>query len=196
MKKMLIALAAVVAGVAVHAATIDWKFQVTASATDYHAANYTLYLVDATKWDAAKSGAGITAATFTDSSIIYAQTTFAAGTGKSASSKTYVSNIAGGSTAGASATALSDSIVAAGETLNVYYVILDSATDPSKYYVSEKTALTGRAATGTQVMTGFGSVANSAVSWTATQSAAVPEPTSGILMLLGLAGLALKRKRA
>ena len=31
-------------------------------------------------------------------------------------------------------------------------------------------------------------------SWTAT--AAVPEPTSGLLMLLGFAGLALRRKRA
>lgn len=35
--------------------------------------------------------------------------------------------------------------------------------------------------------------------WTATQTAsyaAVPEPTSGLLLLLGMAGLALKRKRA
>ena len=41
---------------------------------------------------------------------------------------------------------------------------------------------------------GFGNMA------TATQAAgawaAVPEPTSGLLMLLGMAGLALKRKRA
>ena len=34
----------------------------------------------------------------------------------------------------------------------------------------------------------------SAISWTSTE--AIPEPTSGILLLLGLAGLALKRKQA
>jgi hypothetical protein len=192
MKKIMIALAAVAAGVAVHAATVDWQYQVTASATDYHASNYALYLVDATKWDAAKAGAGITADTFTDNSIVYAQTTFAAGTGKG-TSKTYISNIAGGSTSGASATALSDSIVADGGTLNVYYVILDTSKDPNEYYASSKTALTGRSATGTAIQTGFGSVANSAVTWTATS---VPEPTSGLLMLLGIAGLALKRRRA
>ncbi len=193
MKKILIALTAVVAGVAAHAATVDWQYSVTASATDYHASNYALYLVDATKWDAAKAGAGITAATFTDSTIVYAQTTFAAGTGKSATSKTYISNIVGGSSAGASSTALADSIVADGGTLNVYYVILDSSKDPNEYYASSKTALTGRAATGTAIQSGFGTVANSAVSFTAVN---VPEPTSGLLMLLGIAGLALKRRRA
>ena len=190
---MMIALAAVAAGVAVQAATVDWQYQVTASATDYHASNYALYLVDATKWDAAKAGAGITADTFTDNSIVYAQTTFASGTGKSATSKTYISNKVGTTTSGASATALADTIVAEGGTLNVYYVILDTSKDPSEYYASSKTALTGRSATGTAIQTGFGSVANSAVTWTATS---VPEPTSGLLMLLGIAGLALKRRRA
>ena len=36
-------------------------------------------------------------------------------------------------------------------------------------------------------------VAGAASNW---QTAAVPEPTSGLLMLVGLAGLALRRKRA
>lgn len=194
MKKIMIALAAVAVGVSVHAATVDWSFEVTASSTDYHAANYALYLVDAAKWDAAKAGAGITADMFSDNTVVYAQTTFAAGTGKSATSKTYASNKPGTTTVGAAATALADTIVAEGGTLNVYYVILDTSKDPNEYYASSKTALTGRSATGTMIDTGFGSVANSAVTWTATQS--VPEPTSGLLMLLGIAGLALKRRRA
>ena len=71
-------------------------------------------------------------------------------------------------------------------------MILDTATDPDSYYASAAT-LTGRAATGTAIQTGFGSVANSYVSWTAT---AIPEPTSGLLVLLGMAGLALRRRRA
>ena len=39
----------------------------------------------------------------------------------------------------------------------------------------------------------FGDTTAAATAWTA---AAVPEPTSGLLLLLGMAGLALKRKRA
>jgi len=39
----------------------------------------------------------------------------------------------------------------------------------------------------------FGNESGTATAWTA---AAVPEPTSGLLLLLGMAGLALKRKRA
>lgn len=190
MKKLIIALSAIVAGAAAQAATVDWQLTVTASAVDYSASNYKVYLVDAAKWDALTA---ITADTFSDNTIVYGQTTFAAGTGKSATSKTYATKDNNGSK-GNYASALSDTVVAKDGTLNVYYVILDTAKDPSEYYVSEKTALTGRAATGTAIDTGFASVANSAVSWTATS--AVPEPTSGLLMLLGIAGLALKRRRA
>ena len=39
----------------------------------------------------------------------------------------------------------------------------------------------------------FGDSTAAATAWT---GAAVPEPTSGLLLLLGMAGLALKRKRA
>ena len=189
MKKIMIALAAIAAGVAAQAATVDWSLTVTASATDYSAANYKVYLVDATKWDALAS---ITADTFADNTIVYGQTTFASGTGKSATSKTYATNDKNGSK-GAYVSALSDTVVADGGSLNVYYVILDTAKDPNEFYVSDKATLTGRSATGTLIDTGFASVANSAVSFTAVN---VPEPTSGLLMLLGIAGLALKRRRA
>ena len=48
--------------------------------------------------------------------------------------------------------------------------------------------------TATALGTGFGSITfEGGGTWTA---AAVPEPTSGLLLLLGVAGLALKRKRA
>lgn len=186
---MMIALAAVAVGVVAHAATVDWSMTVTASAVDYSASNYKVYLVDAAKWDALTA---ITADTFSDNTIVYGQTTFAAGTGKSATSKTYATKDNNGSK-GTYASALSDTIVAKDGTLDVYYVIVDSSSDPSKYYASDKATLTGRLATGTEIKTGFASVANSAVTWTATS---VPEPTSGLLMLLGIAGLALRRRRA
>lgn len=190
MKKIMIALTAIVVGVVARAATVDWSMTVTASAVNYNASNYSVYLVDAAKWDAL---ALVTADTFSDTELVYGHTTFAAGTGKSATSKSYATlDVAGNKSA--YSTTLSDSIVAAGNTLDVYYVILDTSKNPSEYYASRAT-LTAREATGTQVQTGFASVANSSISWTATSST-VPEPTSGLLMLLGLAGLSLRRKHA
>ena len=50
------------------------------------------------------------------------------------------------------------------------------------------------ASVGGLATTVFGNVGSSTTS-TAWSTAAVPEPTSGLLMLLGMAGLALKRKR-
>ena len=189
MKKIIIGLVAVAMGVVAHAATVDWQMTVTSSAVDYSATKFKVYLVDAAKWDALGS---ITSDTFSNNEIVYGQTTFATGTGKSADNKTYATKNSLGNK-GSYASTLSDTVVADGGTLDVYYVIVDSSTDPSKYYASSKTTLTGRAATGTAIETGFASVANSSVSWTAT---GVPEPTSALLMLLGVAGLALKRKRA
>lgn len=43
---------------------------------------------------------------------------------------------------------------------------------------------------------GNGLNAGGAIAWTVAGSAPVPEPTSGLLLILGMAGLALKRKRA
>ena len=189
MKKMMMALAAVVAGVAANAATVDWQYQITGSSVNYNS-GYTLYLVDAVKWD----NATISAATFADSTIVYGSTTFAAGTGKSASSKSYSSIKAGSASAGMTATALSDDIITAGGTHEFYYVILNANEDPNTYYVSDKATLTGRAGNQSEVSANLVSLSNASVQaagWTA-----VPEPTSGLLMLLGMAGLALRRKRA
>ncbi len=183
------ALAAVAAGVSAHAATVDWQYRITESSVNYNS-GYTLYLVDAAKWDATT----ISAATFADGTIVYGSTTFAAGTGKSDSSKSYSSIKAGSASAGMTATALSDDIITAGGTHDFYYVILNTNEDPNTYYVSDKATLTGRAGNDSIVAANLVQRSNASVQaagWTA-----VPEPTSGLLMLLGLAGLALKRKRA
>ena len=72
---------------------------------------------------------------------------------------------------------------------------------PSFYYVISDSgkALTSDTKSGAALATGatslnFGNQAT--YTQTAGNWAAVPEPTSGLLMLLGMAGLALKRKRA
>ena len=72
---------------------------------------------------------------------------------------------------------------------NFYYVLTDSNGTLKSAVKSNITAL----GTGSQTI-GFGNQATytgNSGNWQA-----VPEPTSGLLLLLGVAGLALKRKRA
>ena len=79
-----------------------------------------------------------------------------------------------------------------------YLLVFDTATitDESKYFI-----------TSTKDFTTYGGTSNANIAWLATNKAAsqsaagwatvaVPEPTSGLLMLLGVAGLALRRKRS
>ena len=187
MKKLIIASIAAVVGLAVNAATVDWQIQITGGSTANAYAGYTAYLVNASAWDAAT----ISAATFTDSSIVLDSATFNAGSGKSSKTYTTLDSLNSTSPRAVDVTSLQE-----GKTLGVYYVLLNTNEDPSTYYKWSDT-LTGRAETGDAVTTANMSIANSTLtsaSWT--QVGAVPEPTSGLLMLLGMAGLALKRKRA
>ena len=78
-----------------------------------------------------------------------------------------------------------------------YLLVFDTATitDSSKYYITSTAALTTMGGTSTKALT-FGSqkdASQAAAGWT---TVSTPEPTSGLLLLLGLAGVALKRKRA
>ena len=185
MKKLLIALAIAAVGITASAATVDWRVWVTEGSKTANAYDgYTAYLVNATAWDAAT----ISAATFSDSSIVLDSTTFNAGSGKS--TYTYKTLDAVGGTGGRSVDIAS---LAEGSDMNVYYVLLNTNKDPSEYYTISDT-LTGRASTGEQAFgtkTSITQATLSGGSWTA-----VPEPTSGLLMLLGMAGLALRRRRA
>lgn len=77
---------------------------------------------------------------------------------------------------------------------NFFFVIEDgdktfnsSISDPSKIVVGKAAAT----ATTTVAFANMATATQNASNW-----AAVPEPTSGLLLLLGMAGLALKRKRA
>ena len=78
-----------------------------------------------------------------------------------------------------------------------YLVVFDTATitDASHYYMTEVKSFDTYAGTMTQnVKWGSQSTASQAAgAWT---SVSVPEPTSGLLLLVGMAGLALRRRRA
>ena len=79
------------------------------------------------------------------------------------------------------------------DTLTTYAIVFDvgdaTPTSASKYIVSSTETITFANSTTPRSSSGL-SMAGS--TWTAV----APEPTSGLLMLLGVAGLALKRKRA
>ena len=187
MKKLIIASIAAVVGLAANAATVDWRVAITGGSTANAYNGYTAYLVNATAWDAAT----ISAATFSDSSIVLDSAVFNGGTGKSG--KTYTTL---DSTNATNPRSVDVSSLSEGSTLGVYYVLLNTNTDPNTYYKWADT-LTGRAETGDAVTTANMTIANSTLtsaSWT--QVGAVPEPTSGLLLVLGMAGLALRRKRA
>ena len=81
------------------------------------------------------------------------------------------------------------------KTYNAYLVIFDNADlEKANFYVTGVKELTTMTGTETaQVKFGTQSTPSQAAgAWTAV----APEPTSGLLMLVGLAGLALRRRRA
>ena len=100
---------------------------------------------------------------------------------------TAVSTVTASATGAISATTFSNDALVAG----TYYDFFLSYTDGDKMFVSDSKNVQAQA-TSTANIT-FGNMT------TATQNASnwqsVPEPTSGLLILLGMAGLALRRSR-
>lgn len=96
-------------------------------------------------------------------------------------------------------TVTTDGLSYSADETTYYYALALITYDPGKdgtadYYIANKAVgKVNTAGSGTSVSslaTNLGGDGD-AVSWTA-----VPEPTSGLLMLLGMAGLAIRRKRA
>lgn len=181
MKKLIIAFVAITFGVVANAAAVGWSL---AGATNYKGDAYQLFVIGQ---NGTTSIAAITALLDAGEST----DSYAFGTG--AISNTGLATVAAAS---------SGKTLDAGNSYSAFFVVFDSATPASgtaKYAViSEATGLTQNpSATAAQITFAAGSAAsvlNNASNWKS--YGAVPEPTSGLLMLLGIAGLALKRKRA
>jgi hypothetical protein len=185
MKKLMVALATVVVGLAVNAATVSWQAKSGWVSPDDDAAleGATFYLFDATAY---------TIATFTSDM----------GAGADA-----FSNALGSGTvtdegevvfSGSGLTYANDG---SKDLAKAYGVILANDGSADYYYmVGEGTPVevTSAIIAGAKAVFDFGDVVTGAVGgagWTSASSS-VPEPTSGLLLLLGMAGLALKRKHA
>lgn len=80
------------------------------------------------------------------------------------------------------------------KTYNFFFVIEDSGKEFNSATSNPSVIKSGIAATTATTTVGFANMATA--TQTAGNWAAVPEPTSGLLILLGMAGLALRRRRA
>ena len=183
MKKLMVMLAAVTTAVVAQAASINWSvagktFAPSADdpATNGRAAYYLVYAFEASQYDNVKS--------LLSNGKIDDAVALAADSGRT--TKT-------GATSG-SITGLT------GSTYEMFLVAFDtySAADAAlstakNYIISDKISGATFGETDMASSIDYTSANFGSGSWTA---ASVPEPTSGLLMLLGVAGLALRRRRA
>jgi len=177
MKKLMIALAVAASAVALNAASIKWAFseQALDSKTPLDLTSMTAYLFTAADWTAATT---VTAATFNNAKDTATLNKSTGGTGKSAWTKWMTE----------SPEVWTDDTAEGGN----YYIVL---FDGSKYAAS-----TALAATAAKTPQDASTIANWSITAAKTPLSSsdftnVPEPTSGLLLLLGMAGLALRRKQ-
>ena len=177
MKKILIACAVIAMAVVANAATVKWtaaNIYTPDSDPATKAQNYLVYFVSSADYSLANAN---TALSTGDISFLSTYGQASALTGDKGTASNTITESAGNS-----------------ESWTGYLVILNAATTADAtlaYLTGEATKATG--ASGQMANLTFTTLSGtqSGANWQA-----VPEPTSGLLMLVGLAGLALRRRRA
>ena len=181
MKKLIMAIAVVVTAAAVQAASFDWK---TSATGKIYGAGTTTLLASGTAYifDAAENS---------QQSVLDAFVAGGAWTTGSLNNK----SVAAGVIAGTNAEAFNYGT--AGNTYNFYVALVDGGNIFISDYVSADAKGVGYAQASFNLKNASQAAAMASSTFTAGGwYTAVPEPTSGLLLLLGMAGLALKRKRA
>ena len=186
MKKLMIALAVAAMAIYANAAAVTWKSGTVlepGGATANKSVTAYLWVVDATTYDTL--AANTTGAAMSDA--VYAA--YGSKTGDAYLTKT---------TTKKGVADLLDDSKDYGAGASAYSVILYTyGTGDEMQYMGNVGKVTFESAMNVESanMTEFllGNTTSAAPAWS---TAAVPEPTSGLLLLLGVAGLALKRKRA
>ena len=184
MKKLIIAAAVVCTAVFAHAAAANWRssasgmYDGTGKSEDANLYSGAAYIFDA--------GVTSQAALF---ALIEAGTTIGSSTAGYVATATFDEGAFGG--------VQFSNGEQGGGSYTYYFVVVD---DDKAYFSNEKSATANATATAKTV--GFSGQTGSSALPTGTgfqgagKWSAVPEPTSGLLMLLGMAGLALRRRRA
>ena len=179
MKKLIVFSLAITVSVMANAASFDWKTSTTGKA--YEAGTTTLfsgtaYLIDA--------------AVLTQSAAF---TSLSGGTAASALTSLASKSVASGAIAGGTTFDWG----AAGDTLTAYIVIQDG----DNFFISDTKDAIGDAAATKTLQFSLKTASQAALNTSGSYSGAgwygaVPEPTSGLLMLVGLGALALRRRKA
>lgn len=179
MKKLMVMLVAAVAVVSAQAASVKWTC--TGVKMDGAAVSGTAYFVDAATLSQATLATFTKASDFTTAlSGMYSWTPEKAGSYNKTASNAELG--------------LADAIT--GHSAYLLIFDTDEITDTSRYYTTTVKDFSALAGTETVSLAWAGQSGRiSSVGWTSV-SGGVPEPTSGLLMLIGMAGLALRRKRA
>ena len=183
MKKLMFMLAAVAMAACAQAAAVSWTCTYVAKGAENYVDNGLAFFVNA--------------ATLSQSDMLALEGKGATAISSALSGMYSYTGDSDGKYSVAKASAVANSTLGLSDATasQAYLVIFDTATitDSSNFYVTEvKNFNTLSGTETTSIKWGDQETASSAAgAWHA-----VPEPTSGLLMLLGMAGLALRRKRA
>ena len=174
MKKLMIALVAVAFGLCAQAATINWGFTWATDASGLDLADGTqVYLMAASAMSVADATTALDAYSFDVSKAIDVGLTSTAGGSGAEANRTISSDLSGSQT---------------------FYAVFING---DQYAITDP--VTRTMATVGPTVVNFAELSledgTSLMTWK-NGGVAIPEPTSGLLMLVGLAGLALRRKRA
>ena len=185
MKKLMILAAAVVASVAANAAAVSWDSGVISLPDGSKAGkgDVTAYLFNVTKAVYDTYAAYTDATALSDALYTAYSGSFASADGTKTSPKAGTANLTDGKDDYGVGT--------------YYAVVLYTTTQDAKdYWMGNYASATIDAAQDVAVSDLALKLGGTSTTATAWSTAAVPEPTSGLLMLLGMAGLALRRRRA